>query len=609
MMGRHCKCSRCGRVLAVPASSRRAPNTNAADTLGADLPTTPDRPVGPHLPPLPTEATGGKKTVAYLLLGAGAAAGLVALVVLLATYLLTADVDRKLGDLKGTDSAARQQALVWLAEADVDAPHRPAVTAALEPLVFEGDVRNELNPDVALRAYLHWAGPDNAPALIRLVQNPAHLPARNVGAVMQTLGKLHQTEAAGVIADRLGDRGLGDQAADALRVMGKDAENAVISSAFDPNPAARRRAGQLLTEYNTEQVKVAAVALSHLNSNDPNVRQGAAVWLAENAPTEPGQQASVAKALTNQLDDLSDKVNGQALRALKLWATRDNLPQLIAFARRTEKTRTCTPELIDVLARFPEESAADAIALQLKSPANRAHAVQGLLKLGPVANAAVLHFVDDHDPAVQKAARSVSRQLSSTTTAQVDQLLADVGSSSKSVACAALTKLSRLRPDADNRTKVSQALNAPLLDSDPVIAADALSAVRVWGTKANTVTLLKLLARPRTATTRDPRVIEALGTLRDPAAAPALAEGLNRPTELDATVKALVNLGSGAEDAVIPYLQSNDRGPRFAAVWILGEVGTTKSLDPIESARRKFAIDGDFDYRAQVASDRIVARK
>ena len=318
----------------------------------------------------------------------------------------------------------------------------------------------------------------------------------------------------------------------------------------------------------------------------------------------------MAKALTGLLDDLSPKVNALALHALKLWATRDCLPRLVAFVRRDEKAGPCPPELIDLLARFPDESAAEAVALQLKVPANRGRAAQALLQLGPVAAKAVLQYVDYPDPAVQKAARGLARQLNLAPALPLEQTLADVADARKPRARAALQALARLRPDEASRAKVSSALNAALLDPDPGVRDDALNAARVWASKANTTTLLTLLAKLRTGGAAcDPRVIDILGSLQEPTAAPALADGLTRPPELDAAVRALVALGAGAEEAVIPYLQSTDRGAQYAACWVLGEIGTRKSLSPLEAAGSKWLADGDFYMRTRLASEKIMARK
>jgi HEAT repeat protein len=468
-----------------------------------------------------------------------------------------------------------------------------------------------LKSDIVLRAYLHWAGPENVPDMIRMVQS-TNLPdwgPQKAGLVMQALGRLQDPRAADVLAEKLADATLRDPAVDALRLLGPAAEDAVLDSVFDDNADTRLRANQLLAEYGTSPKKIASEALGRLKSSSPDARLSAAAWFAENAPDDERQQAAVARALTDLLDDLSPKVDALALHALKLWVTPDCLPRLVAFARRDEKAGACPPELIDLLARFPDESAAQAVALQLKSPANRGLAAQALLKLGPVAARAVLQYIDYPDPAVQKEAGGLARQLNVATAPGLEQILADIADAWKPRARTALQALARLRPDEASRAKVSPALNAALLDPDPGVRDDALNAARVWASKANTATLLTLLAKLRTGGAAcDPRVIEILGALQEPTAAPALAAGLTRPPELDAAVRALVALGPAAEEAVLPYLQSTDPGAQYAACWVLGEIGTRKSLAPLETAGTRWLTDGDFNLRARLASEKIMAR-
>jgi HEAT repeat protein len=522
------------------------------------------------------------------------------------------DVDQKLGDLKSGTPEVRKQALVALAEADLDGSRRGRVTAALEPLLFQGDVRHELSTDLLLRAYLHWAGPENVPTLIRMVQSST-LPdwdPKKTGLVMQALGTFQDPRAVDVFADKLADPALGDQPVDALRLVGPKAENAVLDYLFDKNPDVRLRASRLLADYGTKPSRIAGAALDRLKSNNPEARRGAAVWFAENPPDDPAQQAEVSRCLAGLLEDLSPEVDALALHALKLWATRDSLPQLVAFSQREEKAGACPPELIDVLARFPDEAAAEAIAGRLQYPANRSRAVEALAKLGPTATRAVLGYINHPNADVQKDARGLCGLLKIPAADQLEQTLADVAGARKARCRAALQYLSRLRPDETSRTKVSQALNAPLLDADPAVRTDALEAARVWGTKENTGTLLTALAKFQSdAGTRDPRVIDVLGSLQDPAAAAALAEGLTNPQEAVGAVKALTAIGPGAEEAVIPYLQSSSRVARFAACWLLTEIGTPKRLSTLDAAAKKWYSDGDFYRRAQVAAEKIQARK
>jgi len=74
-------------------------------------------------------------------------------------------------------------------------------------------------------------------------------------------------------------------------------------------------------------------------------------------------------------------------------------------------------------------------------------------------------------------------------------------------------------------------------------------------------------------------------------------------------VKALTAIGPGAEYAVIPYLQSTAREARFAACAILADVGTPKSLPALEAAGNKDLGDVAFYQCAQLAGEKIMARK
>jgi hypothetical protein len=502
-------------------------------------------------------------------------------------------VDRNLSDLTGAAPEARAQALLWLAEADPQEAGRAQVTATLEPLLVEGDARGNLDPDLLLRAYLRWAGQDTVPSLIRMIENPnlRSWGAQKMGLVLQALGKLRDPRAADVLAAKLTDPQLRDQAVFALKLLGPGAENAVLDYLFVGDPATRQRAGGLLAEYGTAPEKVLAEARRRLRSNDPQERLAAADWFADNPPGSDAEKAAVAGPLAGLLGDLSPRANGLALQGLKLWATRDVLPQVVEFARRLDKAGN-SPEvaanksaLIDVLAQFPDATAAEALALQLKDPGLRGKAAQALSKLGPVAGPAVLQYLNHPDAGVRREASSLSRLLSTPADSQLERTLADVADARKARSRAALQHIARLRPDAANRARVSQALNAPLLDPDPGIRDDALAAVRVWATPDNTATLLRLL-----------------GSLH----------GENRESDARAAqsvAQALIAIGPSVEDAVVPLLTSADAVVRREACWVLGDVGTARSLQPLNDAGVAYVgVDPDFYGQTQTAMAKVRAR-
>jgi len=627
--GKPVKCSRCG--LSQPVPGEPVPSAaNAAGNSQAASASPPDRePVGsaPAValsPPLPAAAkpkgqwpraiVSFARTVGDRPRLVWGVAGLLLLAVGLGLFFILrpSDVDQKLTDLKSSDPAVSKPALEWLAEAVPKDAQRAKVTAALEPLLFDGDVHKNLDPDLLLRVYLIWANKDNVPAMNRMVQTPT-LPAwtsKKTGLVMGALGKMQDERAADALAAKLSDPKLHDQAVNALQDLGPKGEPAVLEYLFDPDPDTRVRASQLLTVYGTKHKTIAASALTRLKSSDADARHSAVVWFVDNAPSNDEQKAEAAPLLAAQLEDLSPDVCGQALQALKVWATKDCLPQLVAYSRREQKNASGNPQLIDVLAQFKDERAADALALQLPNVHARAKAVQALSNLGPAASKAVLRYINHPDEAVQKEARSLCRKLDISAERQLEQTLADVADTRIARSRTALQQLARQRPDDASRAKVSGALNAALLDHDPGIREGALDAVKVWGTTANTDALLKLLGDFQAADMEhDARVIDLLGSLKDPKAAPALAQGLTHASERVAVSKALKAIGSSAEEAVIPFLQGVDREARLEACRILAEIGTTKSVAPVQDAWNAYRFDNVFVAEAQQAIQKIMARK
>jgi hypothetical protein len=566
--GKNGKCPRCGHAMTVPSS----PMTTAAASPGSR-----------------------KSWLRRALVATAAAAVLAGCVVLAAVlYARSHEVDRALSDLGADARDVRGSALLRLAEADPQDARRADVTAKLERYLFEGDARGDLDADLLLRAYLRWANDDNVPSMIRMVDNPilpGWTPAKT-GAVMEALGRLGDARAADALARKLPDPRLHEQAVDALGVLGRGAEGAVLDYLFDSDPTTRERAGGLLAGYGTDPARVTAAALTRLRSNDPDDRRAAAEWFADNPPGDGADRAAVAAPLTGLLGELSPEVDGLALRGLRSWATRDSVPALVEFARRQDKAgdgaaaAANRSALIDVLARFPDEAAAGAIARRLKDPASRGKAAQALLKPGPVAAGPVLRYIDDPDPDVRKEARSLCRGLNVSADRQIEQTLADVRDPHKPRARVALQHLAHLRPDAGSRFQVSAALNAPLLDQDAGIRADALSAVRIWATKDNAPALIKLLGE---------------------VCAPRAPDGQRMADTVGA---ALIAIGPEAEGAVVPLLKSPEGLVRWEACTVLGEIGTGKSVQPLEDAGRDWLrTDPAFYGRTQVVIAKIATRQ
>ncbi len=112
-----------------------------------------------------------------------------------------------------------------------------------------------------------------------------------------------------------------------------------------------------------------------------------------------------------------------------------------------------------------------------------------------------------------------------------------------------------------------------------------MDAAQAWVTKENTDALVKFLGDvPTAGKQRDGRVVAKISKL-------------------------LIAIGPSVEEKVIPLLKSTDFVVRSQACWILTEVGTAKSIEPLQEAARVYAgVDANFFNQTQFAMQRIKAR-
>ena len=161
-----------------------------------------------------------------------------------------------------------------------------------------------------------WAGKDNVPTLIRLVQTPG-LPfwnPRKTGLVMEALGKTQDEQAAEALAAKLADPVLHNPAVTALESMGPKAQKAVLPYLFDGDPATRLQASQLLANLGAKPQTIADEALARLRSGQTDVRRAAVIWFVDNSPGEGARKDDAAKALADLLDDPSPEVRARRSR-------------------------------------------------------------------------------------------------------------------------------------------------------------------------------------------------------------------------------------------------------------------------------------------------------
>jgi hypothetical protein len=171
-------------------------------------------------------------------------------------------------------------------------------------------------------------------------------------------------------------------------------------------------------------------------------------------------------------------------------------------------------------------------------------------------------------------------------------------------------KVSQAKLDAAQRDdqiwNVSCALE-PLAKQQDLASWKAVTrAWEKWGTKENVPSLIKLtLAGGYGADVVRMSACKTLARLRDPRGIEAIAKRLESGWGPEAKVvtELLVEIGPAAEDDVLEQLKARDVGTRERAVAVLKEIGTQKSIKPLEAQ-----VDSFVGHSARNAAQAIQAR-
>lgn len=142
----------------------------------------------------------------------------------------------------------------------------------------------------------------------------------------------------------------------------------------------------------------------------------------------------------------------------------------------------------------------------------------------------------------------------------------------------AAAKLARAKPSAENQ-EVAAALIVALHDSEWPIRADAVRALKEWGTDQAYEPILETLSDPQLSVRW--AAVDTLTCWKTPQTATALTEHMAAGFDISETSRALRALGPTAEDAVDLLLNQSDRHVRSEACRILKDIGTRKSIPPL----------------------------
>jgi HEAT repeat protein len=512
-----------------------------------------------------------------------------------------------IADLQSADPNRKRQGADWLAKTPVNAAEQPQVARALEPLL------NDFDPSVksaAANALATWATVENVPALVRCVESNDRQAS---DAATRALVRLKDQRAAAALAAQLPDWGRRNTAAAALQSIGRACEGEVVKYAFHPDQGTRDQALRLLRGYGTKDDVILTQATVELKSNDVNRRNSAAAWLAT-APVDAGQREKVAVALNAPLRDGNDNVRQNAIKAARVWATATNVPTLVEAVQDPGWAHPFAPRdlrimLIAMLGDLKDVRAAAALAKDLSTdyhPQARA----ALEQLGKPAELEVLKYYNHPDAATRQRVADLLKKYGTADEARYQQTMTDLKSAEAGRKAAAGETLAVLPADEKRRAEVSAALEPLLTDKDGKVVAGAAKAAKVWGTKDNVPSLLKIVndtARPFTWGEHTWSAMEALIALKDERGYWAIAQWVGHPFEAERGKKYLMMIGAAAEPEVAKHLADPDANARRAAWKALGVVGIKSNAQTYQALALQEK-DGFAKNIAQEALRAIAAR-
>jgi HEAT repeat protein len=330
-------------------------------------------------------------------------------------YAPPTNIDKALAMLRDEDTRRRQVAADWLNNRVVDPTRQKEVSQALEPLLDDGQTREQGG-----RAMGKWATLESVPALIKVLDyegGNAWQPA------IAALTRLKDARAVAALAAQLPNFFRRRDAARALQVIGPAAEKEVVKLIHHKDGGVRMEASQLLKGYNTKDDVLITQNVADLSSTEPETKRLAAEDLTK-IKFDPKRRDEVGRALDPLVTDVDNRVRFAAINALSIWATKDNALSLSkALDDRGLQDRIL---LILIKLKPVDDQVLTAVALHLQAPDRRKFS-EALVQMGAPAKVEVLaqQFLVHNDLFVRKEAALILKTVG--TTANSIKLLQAVG--------------------------------------------------------------------------------------------------------------------------------------------------------------------------------------
>ena len=189
------------------------------------------------------------------------------------------------------------------------------------------------------------------------------------------------------------------------RIPAKIAEPVVVKYMNEPDQTFRHRIMALLKFYRTKDEVLFDQVVKDINSADVKKREHAVKYLAK-LPVTESRKKEISLLLNDMLKSTDEKVQKAAMEALQTWVTEANIEQILPFVADLDAKVGHKGDMkrlaIPMLAKLKDKRAVVPIAANLLNIFHQKEAQQALIELGPMAEEAVLTFLNNQNASYRR---------------------------------------------------------------------------------------------------------------------------------------------------------------------------------------------------------------
>jgi HEAT repeat protein len=221
---------------------------------------------------------------------------------------------------------------------------------------------------------------------------------------MKLLSRMGDARAAAPLAAQLSEFFVVRDAKAALAALGEIAKPAVLPLYHHEDRNAREAARELLRGYHATDAEILAESLRALGSESTGTRWSAVDYF-NTMPIPADQREAVARALRPLVTITQDRLGNSARDAMKKVATQADADFLLELTASTDDAtrRFATDLLVD----FQDPRVAKPLAVLLSDANESYRAGDALIRLGSLAEPAILPHLRHPDPNTRKRAAEV----------------------------------------------------------------------------------------------------------------------------------------------------------------------------------------------------------